>query len=99
MFLSGALFVLFLAGCWLLCLTDAATTPAAEYPGLPKRGWISLIALTFIVGAIAWYLTRSRRRERRWPQTLASHLTDGNYDGAGRDRGRPITAEAALGSP
>jgi hypothetical protein len=36
MFLSGALFILFLAGSWLLCLTDAATTPAAEFPGLSK---------------------------------------------------------------
>src|SRR5262249_25797846 len=64
MFLSGALFVLFLAGCWLLCLTDAATTPAAEFPGLSKRGWIAIIAVTFIAGAIAWYLTSSRRPPR-----------------------------------
>ena len=62
MFLSGALFILFLAGCWLLCLTDVATTPAVEFPGLSKRAWIAIIAVTFIAGAIAWYLTRPRRR-------------------------------------
>ena len=28
MLLSGVLFILFLAGCWLYCLTDAALTPA-----------------------------------------------------------------------
>ena len=96
MFLSGALFVLFLAGCWLLCLTDAATTPAAEFPGLSKRGWIAIIAVTFVAGAIAWYLTRTRRRLRSWPQVLASHSTYGNYDSAGLYPGRPMTPEAAL---
>ena len=96
MVLSGALFVLFLAGCWLLCLTDAATTPAAEFPGLSKRGWIAIITVTFIAGAIAWYLTSRRRRLRAWPQMLTSHSTYGNYDGAGVYLGKPMTAEAAL---
>ena len=49
MFLSGVLFILFLAGCWLYCLTDAARTPAAEFSGLPKRSWIAVIAVTFIL--------------------------------------------------
>jgi hypothetical protein len=99
MFLSGALFVLFLAGCWLLCLTDVATTPATEFPGLPKRGWIAIIAATFILGAIAWHITRARRRRaRRWPQSLAAHITAGHYDGASTDGypAGPMTAEAAL---
>ena len=96
MFLSGALFVLFLAGCWLLCLTDVATTPAVEFPGLSKRGWIAIIAVTFVAGAIAWYLTRTRRRLRAWPRILASYSTYGDYDSAGDYRGRPMTAEAAL---
>lgn len=96
MFLSGALFILFLAGCWLLCLADVATTPGAEFPGLSKRGWIAIIAVTFVAGAIAWYLTRTRRRLRSWPQVLASHMTYGNYDGAGSYPGRPMTPEAAL---
>jgi hypothetical protein len=96
MFLSGVLFILFLAGCWLYCLTDAAFTPAAEFPGLPKRGWIAIIAVTFIVGAVAWRLTRARRRATRWPQNSASHVMLGQYDGAGFYPGRPMTAEAAL---
>jgi hypothetical protein len=97
MFLSGALFVLFLAGCWLLCLTDVATTPTAEFPGLSKRGWIVLIALTLIPGVIAWYLTGPRRRTRCWPRNLASHVTLAQYDGADWYQGRPLTpAEAAL---
>jgi len=41
MFLSAVLFVLFLAGCWLYCLTDAALTPAAQFPGLRKPVWIT----------------------------------------------------------
>lgn len=58
MLLSGVLFVLFLAGCWLYCLTDAALTPASEFRGLPKATWVGVIAATFIVGAIAWLITR-----------------------------------------
>jgi hypothetical protein len=58
MLLSGVLFVLFLAGCWLYCLADAALTPAAEYRGLPKAAWIAFIAATFIIGASAWLVTR-----------------------------------------
>ena len=65
MLLSGVLFVLFLAGCWLYCLTDAALTPAWEYRGrLRKNAWICIIAATFIVGAIAWLITRRTRRTR-----------------------------------
>lgn len=96
MFLSGALFIIFLAGCWLLCLTDVATTPAVEFPGVSKRAWIAIIAVTFVAGAIAWYLTRPRRRRRAWPRILASYSTYGDYDSAGYYRGRPMTAETAL---
>jgi hypothetical protein len=65
MFLSGVLFVVFLAGCWLYCLTDAALTPASEFRGLPKHVWMAVIAVTFILGAIAWAITRYRSRHRR----------------------------------
>jgi hypothetical protein len=96
MVLSGALFILFLAGCWLYCLTDAALTPAAAFPGLPKRTWLAFIAVTFILGAAAWHLTRRRRRARRWQQHLAAHVTLGQYDGADWYSGRPLTAAEAL---
>jgi hypothetical protein len=97
MFLSGVLFILFLAGCWLLCLTDVATTPAAEFPGLSKRGWIAIIAATFIAGAVAWYLTRARRREvSRRRRSLVSHVTLGEYDGDDFYLDGPMSAEAAL---
>lgn len=69
MFLSGILFALFLAGCWLYCLTDAALTPASEFPRLRKPVWIAVIAVTFIVGAIAWIVARKlghRHRRSRW---------------------------------
>jgi heme A synthase len=64
MFLSAVLFVLFMAGCWLYCLADAALTPAAEFTGLRKHTWIAVIAVTFTVGAAAWMLTRSARLAR-----------------------------------
>lgn len=66
MLLSGVLFVLFLAGCWLYCLTDAALTPAVEYQGLSKGIWIYIICATFIVGALAWLIARRSRRSKSW---------------------------------
>jgi hypothetical protein len=75
MLLSGVLFVLFLAGCWLYCLTDAALTPAREYRGLRKATWIGIIATTFVVGAIAWLIARRSWRARSWPADRAALLT------------------------
>jgi hypothetical protein len=72
MFLSVVLFVLFVAGCWLYCLTDAALTPAAEFRGLPKPAWIALIAATFVLGAIAWAIARLSWRARRRPRPAAA---------------------------
>jgi hypothetical protein len=66
MLLSGVLFVLFLAGCWLYCLTDAALTPAVEYRGLSKSTWICIISATFIAGALAWLIARRSRRSKSW---------------------------------
>jgi hypothetical protein len=65
MLLSGVLFVLFLAGCWLYCLTDAALTPAAAFPGWRKRTWIVVIALTLVAGAIAWMIARRNWRSQQ----------------------------------
>ena len=74
MLLSGVLFVLFLAGCWLYCLTDAALTPAEEFPGWRKRTWLVVIAVTLIAGAIAWLIARRNwRSEDQWPSS-ATHL-------------------------
>jgi hypothetical protein len=59
MLLSGVLFVLILAGCWVYCLIDAALTPAVVFRGLPKAAWIGIIAMTFIVGGLAWLIYRA----------------------------------------
>jgi hypothetical protein len=64
MFLSAALFILFSAGCWLYCLTDAALTPAAEFPGMRKRTWITVIVVTFVFGAATWVIARRSRHSR-----------------------------------
>jgi hypothetical protein len=70
MLVSGALFVLIMAGCWLYCLTDAVCTPAVAFRGWPKSVWIGIIATTFLVGAIAWVAVRpaSRVRYKRYPR-------------------------------
>jgi hypothetical protein len=73
MLLSGVLFVLFLAGCWLYCLTDAALTPAEEFPGWQKRTWVAVIAVTLIAGAIAWRIARRNWRAAQWPPP-ATHV-------------------------
>ena len=62
MLLPGALFALFMMGFWLYCLTDAILTPAPECRGLSKPAWITVIALTFIGGAIAWLIVREPLR-------------------------------------
>lgn len=76
MLLSGVLFVLFLAGCWLYCLTDAALTPKWEYRSrLAKSTWIYLIAATFVVGAAAWLIARRSWRNRSWVSAPAGRGT------------------------
>src|ERR1700722_2236426 len=73
MLLSGVLFVLFLAGCWLYCLTDAALTPAGGSPGGGRRTWITVIGATLTAGAIAWLIARRNWRASQWPPA-AAHL-------------------------
>lgn len=68
MLLPGALFVLFLVGCWLYCLADAVLTPASAYHGMPKTAWVCLIAVTFAAGALAWLIAVRRSRFPRLPR-------------------------------
>ena len=100
MLLSGVLFVLFLAGCWLYCLTDAALTPAVEYRGLSKSTWIYIISATFIVGALAWLIARRSRRSKSWVTASAGYTWHSPWAGGRRGRqapGRPC--EAAIPRP
>ena len=72
MLLPTVLFAVFLAGCWLYCLTDAALTPADAFPGWRKRTWIILIAVTLIAGAIAWMIASRNWRSQRWSSAAAN---------------------------
>src|ERR1700743_2637118 len=58
MFLSGVLFVVFLGGCWLYCLTDAALAPPADFPWLGKRIWIAVMLVLPVLGALPWVIAR-----------------------------------------
>ena len=80
MLLPGVLFVLFLAGCWLYCLTDAALIPTWAFPGWRKRTWVTFIALTFVIGAVAWVITRRRWHARQWPPAVAYYVSVSSYD-------------------
>jgi hypothetical protein len=82
MLLPGVLFVLFLTGCWLYALTDAALRPAEAFPGWRKRTWIIVIGLTSIAGAIAWLVARRSWRAQRWPTAPAVNLMIVDRDGA-----------------
>jgi len=64
MLLSGALLALFVTGFWLYCLTDAVLTPSFECRGLSKPTWVAVIAVTFIVGALAWLIARRPLRDQ-----------------------------------
>jgi hypothetical protein len=95
MLLSGVLFVLFLAGCWLYCLTDAALTPAEEFPGWRKRTWLAVIAVTLIAGAIAWLIARRNvRPEDQWASG-ATHLIIVDHDNPNVVWLSPWTPESA----
>jgi Phospholipase_D-nuclease N-terminal len=74
MLLSGVLFVLFLAGCWLYCLADVILTPAEAFPGWRKRTWIVVICVTMIAGAIAWLIARRTWYSRQRPSADAANL-------------------------
>jgi len=75
MLLSGVLFVLFLDGCWLYCLADAALTPADEFPGLSKITWLCIIVATFIVGATAWLIARRSWRAKSLAENQGTGTT------------------------
>ena len=93
MLLSGALFALFMTGFWLYCLTDAILTPAPEYRGLPKPGWIAIIAVTFIGGAIAWLIARPGvRGSSNGPTAPMPRLDAGSSADDGPFRGERWTA-------
>jgi hypothetical protein len=82
MLLSGVLFVLFLAGCWIYCLMDAALTPAEAFPGWRKRTWIVVIAVTLIAGAVAWVIARRNWRSHQWGSADAANLMIIDRNGA-----------------
>jgi hypothetical protein len=95
MMLTGVLFVLFLGGCWLYCLTDAALTPAIAYRGrLPKAAWVGIIATTFVLGAVAWLIAHAMP-ERSWAPrdwhaaeaALARHPATRSQQGPPRAKG------------
>ena len=92
MLLSGTLFALFMMGFWLYCLTDALLTPAAGCRGMSKPAWITVIALTFIGGAIAWLIVRE---PVRGPSAPAAPLPDDPRDGRFR-AGRWTDADDAV---
>ena len=93
MLLSGALLALFMMGFWLYCLTDAILTPAAECRGLRKPTWITLIAATFIGGAVAWLIVRRPARDSSVPLMPLSRAECADAGGAGYGT-NPIGADA-----
>jgi hypothetical protein len=111
MLLSVALFALFMTGFWLYCLTDAILTPAADCRGLPKSAWITIIALTFVCGAIAWLIVRSPVRSSPVPVPAweAEDAEDGSFPAerwtaaddavARHPAGRARVSDPAQGSP
>ena len=62
MLLAGALLALFAAGFWLYCLIDAVLTPARACRRPSKPAWITVIAVTFLAGALAWLIVRRPSR-------------------------------------
>ena len=80
MLLSGALLALFMTGFWLYCLTDAILTPVPDCRGLSRQGWVAVIAVTFIVGALAWLIVRRSVSDSSRVATPTPRDPDGSYD-------------------
>lgn len=57
--------VLGLAGLvvWLYSLFDVITTPRQDVRTLPKLGWVAVVFLFFVFGAIAWLLLGRPRND------------------------------------
>jgi len=97
MLLSGALLTLFVTGFWLYCLTDAILTPAPECRGLSKPTWIAVIAVTFIVGGLAWLIVRRPSGDQVGADEPGPDGWGGGYDGpAGGQAGRPVASQACV---
>jgi hypothetical protein len=94
MFLSGVLFVVFLAGCWLYCLTDAALAPPADFPWLGKRIWIAVMLVLPVLGALAWVIawltSRPRRHRGAWSAAEARLRHPSSQAVESPGRGLPI---------
>jgi uncharacterized membrane protein YbhN (UPF0104 family) len=99
MLLLVGLFAAILVGCWLYCLADAIRTPSAAFRALPKWAWITLIAVTFVAGAIAWLTTRHHRRKRRIPYSNGRHWTAADEAVARHPAGRSRTAGPVVSRP
>ncbi len=98
MLLSAALLALFMTGFWLYCLTDAILTPAAECRGLSKQGWVALIAVTFVVGALAWLIVRRPDREDTGPVPVPRRDPD-RFEDDGPDQHWTAADDAAARHP
>ena len=52
----GGFLLLVLLAIWLYALLDASTADRSQVRHLRKGGWVALVALTFIIGAVLWML-------------------------------------------
>jgi hypothetical protein len=72
---GGILFLAALA-VWLYCVLDAVTTDRTQVRRLPKGAWVTIVLLTFVVGALAWLAWgRPRATTPRRPRLGSSGRT------------------------
>lgn len=64
MALLGGIITVLTLGVWLYGLFDVLTTPDDECRNMPKLLWIVVVALFFLVGALAWFLLGRPRTAR-----------------------------------
>ena len=99
MLLLGALFALFISGFWLYCLTDLALTPSDECRGLPKAGWIAIVAGTFVIGAVVWLSAGRPAQPAVTELTAGADGTEGDGGHPGNERPRPADEPGAEDMP
>lgn len=56
---------------WVFALIDVLGTPEPLVRGLPKIGWVIVVAIFSVIGALAWFVMG--RPEKQGPRTLSAH--------------------------
>jgi hypothetical protein len=94
---GGILFLAALA-VWLYAVLDAASSDRTQVRGLSKGLWVTIVVLTFVVGAVAWLVYGRPRASGTRRPTLGSSGRTAWPARPGRDSAAPANGLFGRGS-